>query len=92
MLRDGPRFEANVHYFVGLGSMFLCLARRCAVLSSSGLAWRPLLGDGDLVGGMCRGSGSLWNRPTPGLAPRLSVVAASLAVGTSPRPVFRNDP
>ena len=26
MLQDGPRFEANVHYFVGLGSMFLCLA------------------------------------------------------------------
>jgi hypothetical protein len=26
MFRDGPRFEANVHYFVSYGALFLCVA------------------------------------------------------------------
>lgn len=42
MLRDGPRFEGNVHYFVGFGALNLCIA--AAALFSAVPIWVGVLG------------------------------------------------
>ena len=42
MLRDGPRFEGNVHYFVGYGAILLCVA--VAALFSAVPVWLGVLG------------------------------------------------
>ena len=42
MLKDGPRFEANVHYFISVGAIGLCMAI-AAVLAAVPI-WLGVLG------------------------------------------------